>query len=797
MRARLVSPETVSVAAKMRSNVDVRVLSAWLFAFLCSVYLFVYSGNITISDEINLMATTESLAKRGEYTANPTFWKYTTFKIEGGKVEVVPDFEPLQSLLAAPLAWVALHVPHVGLIHLATIFNVLVTALTAVVVMGIVTELGYSGIVSLGCALIFGLCTIAFPYTKMFFREPLSGLFIAAALFCLVRWSTHQKPVWAPWSVLCLIGAYLAKEASLFAVPIFVWAYADLALPAIRPHVRQYRFWLVLALVIAALVLVGIVFASRMDTRGFGGRTLVLFNAAISRMNMLPQVGAAILGYLISPGKSFFVFTPISLATLWVFPRFLWLHRREAVLIAGLLLFALVGYAIIKWDVWWGGLAWGPRFLVPVAPLVAIPLAPLLRDVMDKRARIQRLMLSGLLGASLFVQVVGSWLDIRAYGEMISSIQSKDQTWSSIWEIRYSPVSWALPMLTRSDNWNFSWARYLWGRLQAGADQLDWFILGICIAFVAVTLVLLWRALNRQSAYQPVAWLTAWAVAVLLTGAVVGTVVYTIYPDDPRYYGGADRQQLLLALDNSDGPGDVLIVNDETLVRFVMNYSHSAIDWFSVRPDDELSAQAQSLVDNLMKFNSRLWLMLNYSPKRRTLTGLEQYITLHAYPIQQQVFSDYAQLALYSTVAAPDSQAARRPVHLLLGSGIELDGFDLSNNALSEIYRYGSYAQLSLLWRTRQSLTKNYTVFAQLIAPEGQLVWQADRQPADGFRPTSSWAIDQPIRDNYGFIIQPEWAPGDYHLIAGMYEYPALKRLPVQYDGGARDYIDLATIAIR
>ena len=43
------------------------VLAACVFAFLTGIYMLTYSGIVTITDEVSLMNTAESLAKRGDF----------------------------------------------------------------------------------------------------------------------------------------------------------------------------------------------------------------------------------------------------------------------------------------------------------------------------------------------------------------------------------------------------------------------------------------------------------------------------------------------------------------------------------------------------------------------------------------------------------------------------------------------------------------------------------------------------------------------------------------------------------
>jgi hypothetical protein len=305
-----------------------------------------------------------------------------------------------------------------------------------------------------------------------------------------------------------------------------------------------------------------------------------------------------------------------------------------------------------------------------------------------------------------------------------------------------------------------------------------------------------WQFQRRGSASRGFA-IIIWGASLLVSAVMMGGIVYGIY-DDPRFNGGADRRELLKVLSAEALPRDVLLLNDVSLSRFVINYSHADINWYIMRADDELWYESYLLLDNVIKADPRVWLMLNYAPSPHAQRAMENYMTAHAYPIEQQVFSDYAQLILYSTVGAPDPVHASQPVGLQLGDSVLLAGFDLTNNRLAKVFARGSDAQLSLLWQARKTMSQNYTVFVQLLAPDGHLVWQSDRQPVNGARPTSGWNANELVRDNYGFVVSAEWPAGSYRLIAGMYEPPSLKRLIVRGNGAPdRDFVDIASLEIQ
>lgn len=96
---------------------------------------------------------------------------------------------------------------------------------------------------------------------------------------------------------------------------------------------------------------------------------------------------------------------------------------------------------------------------------------------------------------------------------------------------------------------------------------------------------------------------------------------------------------------------------------------------------------------------------------------------------------------------------------------------------------------LRLLWSTSAPIPEDYTVFVHLLGPDGAIVAQNDRQPLEGFYPTSGWATDEPIEDFY-FMALPEQLPvGDYQLMVGWYQPTTNIRLPL---ADATDAVELA-----
>ena len=87
------------------------------------------------------------------------------------------------SLLLVPLVWLGRNIPGWGSATSALLFNSVVTAASAVVLFLIARQLGYAEREALTAGLVFGLATLAWPYAKTCFSEPLAGLCLLIALW--------------------------------------------------------------------------------------------------------------------------------------------------------------------------------------------------------------------------------------------------------------------------------------------------------------------------------------------------------------------------------------------------------------------------------------------------------------------------------------------------------------------------------------------------------------------------------------------------------------------------------------
>ncbi len=114
-----------------------------------------------------------------------------------------------------------------------------------------------------------------------------------------------------------------------------------------------------------------------------------------------------------------------------------------------------------------------------------------------------------------------------------------------------------------------------------------------------------------------------------------------------------------------------------------------------------------------------------------------------------------------------------------IGDSIELIGYDVESKEQRAL-------DVTLYWRATAPTGEDYTVFVQLLTPDGGLVAQHDGRPLYGYLPTSDWSPGDIVPDRHRLPLPADLPPGRYQLIAGMYALETLERLPV-YPGDGTD----------
>ena len=788
-----------------------------LVVLLIGVYFATYTGHGVSDDEWLLFDATESMARRGDLRTNFHFDATPPLSLKHVQPPSVSS-EPLQPLLAVPLFWIGSLLPGVGLVHTVWLFSLFNTALTAGVLYAWGLALGYRGRVAGTVALLYGLATIAWPYSRTYFREPLFTLLALSSAYGVLRarqvLSAGRRPyLYLAGAGLALAGALLAKESTLLLVPVILIE----ALPARLGNIRLSRRTLGVLIVLIVLILVLGWLALNAD-RIFDISRYAFADRIKQARGNLSQVPEGVAGYLFSPARSLWLFSPVLLAGFAGWRRLLRQGRgRQIATPLAMLVIFVVGYAAVRGPEWYGGLGWGARYLVPVAPFMALWLLPVVERLWESSTpRWQRAAFGALVIVSVLQQIVGILLPANLYTNVLNDQEPRIIPWKEgAWSLRWSPVRVNLDLLRDGETLDFAWSH---------AHGMSWLqpVLALALVALAAGWLAWWgRRARAVSSTRPLA-ITAFSMGGA-TILALGVGLYSIR-QDPRY-GGAFQPalDLLDVLEAEVQDDEVILLNDPTYARFFMNYyrrdeprvltlplspgeqpsPEQAPKIASAFPDELVHLSDTLIIGELATHTPRAWLVINSS---RFITWavrpVEHYLARHYFPVREVQATDTARAVLFDLTPAPSPTAAAWPdqrVDALFGEEgrVQLVGFDVPGGTTRQA---GDVLPVSLLWQANDAIPLDYTVALFLIASDGALVAQQDTFPEYYFAPTSTWRPGALLRDNHGLALPADLAPGEYELWLALYHWETpTERLPITALDGTSlgSHITLATVTVQ
>lgn len=754
--------------------------------------MLTYRAVIQSGDTLRALDAVTSQARHHDWMMDESNWFKPALIVRDDTDLPLREYdveERLNVRLALPLLRLADSLPRLGKIHTVWLFNVIVTSLTVGLVYCLARSLEFNEATAAIVAMTAGLGTILWAYSQTFFREPLSALFVAAALLFIQNGKRYQlifRLISVMLAAAALILAYSTKYSAVFAIPAaLVFALPD-------AHGASQRFSRRLALLL--LVSAGAVLALFIIVDPLPATFQTLF--AQFGLNT-DFTGAALRSYLLSPGASIWGTSPILLLAV---PGciLLWRQQRHYLVLAvvACLVCYAIGHALTTNAHWFGGLSWPPRFLLPVLPVVILACAPVAQAMLARgQARLRALWFILLL-YGVWIQFSGVSLSWSHYGETLPVESQGLAEWlPSMFQPRY--FRWVLlPQRWQDLGFDFLWTR---------ADLPMW---GISFALIAGVTILALARLLRHSRSR---WRYASPLLLLICLNLILLNLTAAYDSDPRTQSGQQAlhkvRDYLVQASHSD---DILLLSSNDYGNFVLNHFDGAeprsiilprplaqaasdrqpAQVVSNNPNSWFNAQTLRVIQHVAGHHDRLWVLDNTSPFMPwSFRPLERYLALNYYLIQDvrlAVPDDTVRLLEYSTAAAaPDVMSlyfGDASTDLRFGDSIRLAAYVLPTGTR---YRPGEAVLFSLLWQTATELNRDYTV-ATFIAEETSnqvLVQGYDSGPQAGFARTSTWEIGISIWDNRAIQIPSDAEPGDYRLWVVMYgrdgETGDISRLPV------------------
>lgn len=279
------------------------------------------------------------------------------------------------SVVAPGAAFLAIPLFLVGLIlglpqQFVLLYSVVCTALTATLIFHFSRLLGSGSKTSFLTGFTYGFGTLAWTYSKTFSAHPTSALILTLATYILaskvLRRARDDRSFFVSGALFGL--AFLVEnQNAIFLFPALLYLFSTLDRSRLKKAVPILLAGF--SLTGASMLLYNYVLFTDLfvfpESIYRGGSLLESLNAPICRS--LPEL-------LYEPSKGILYLSPVLMFSI---PGFILLwqqkFRSETLFLASLFIVDLAFFS--KWYAWYGGVCYGPRFLVSVIPFLIIPLS--------------------------------------------------------------------------------------------------------------------------------------------------------------------------------------------------------------------------------------------------------------------------------------------------------------------------------------------------------------------------------------------------------------------------------------
>ncbi len=231
----------------------------------------------------------------------------------------------------------------------------------------------------------------------------------------------------------------------------------------------------------------------------------------------------------------------------------------------------------------------------------------------------------------------------------------------------------------------------------------------------------------------------------------------------------------MASLNRAVQPTDAIITNDPALTTDFAELYAGRAPVLGLNHGGTLPADIEQRLRQIIAGHEQVWWLPNWLPPDQS--GVEQLLLAEGFQARAETFG---QQRLLLFVFPPALVEQPLPAATTFADAIRLEAV-----ALPPQVNRGQALPVELTWQGLIPLTEDYHVFLHLIDAQGQVVAQADGQPAHWTRPTSTWVVGERIEDRHGLWLPADLSPGPYKLLIGLYQ-PAegqRLRLPDGADG--------------
>jgi hypothetical protein len=375
-------------------------------------------------------------------------------------------------------------------------------------------------------------------------------------------------------------------------------------------------------------------------------------------------------------------------------------------------------------------------------------------------------------GGEFFLENTAALYDFR-YTQIVGQIES--------WSLENSDLAWWQP-------WGF-----------------DGLAFGLSLGLLLFSGWLLWQSLAGKQTFnesekksRPLLHTCKRSGAPLLLAAIITYILLARYYQTDQQFGppnDAYTRALNTAVAKSKA--------NEQIVTVAQYHYHVPMNRFKAKvPLTGFAQQAwpppQTALPLLRDATAgqNTWLVtLGFQPAAPDNTA-ERWLAANVFKASDEWVDESVRLVRYTTRRPTNIRAIKATLgQATLGQATLGQGqIQLVEVNLVESLRAGQGLPVEFVWLPLTHPLLDYHLFLQLLDADGRLVAQHDSPPNGGYSPTSTWQPHQPITTRHALILPPDLQPGDYRLIAGLYNPATGERLSVA-EGG--DFVELGNINIQ
>lgn len=704
-------------------------LRLFLFCLLLGSYLLVYVPYLDSIDGDAILAVSTSLVRHGSFDigvigAQDSLLLFDkarmgSFGLDGAlysKKGVTP------SLALLPLVALSELIPWLDTRATAMLFNPLVTAGTAVVLYSLVRRLGYRPRTGLIVALIYGLASLPLNYVKTLYGEPLAALLLLVSVDAVVRYRGSTIHVGTRYiSSLALAGLCVGLLIGVNMVYGMMVPIIAISIMLIAPKgTQRTRYSLSLRNVITfGLPVVGVVcLLGIYNWARFGNPLTTGYGFSVGEGFTTP-FWRGFIGLTISPFRGIAWYSPVLLLGI---PGWLMLRRRINWL--AWLTLMLVGLQIILfslWSSWEGGVVWGPRFLIPVIPLMALWLAPLVEATWANETirtrtisslhprRFLSVVIVAFAALSTVIQVLGVAFNIFTFNGYLFSryydLNTQGFSATVVTDLGASPIIGHLWLALKGYPLEPVWI-----------VNVDWLHLGVAF-FLVLTGVFMLR--TRRSVSLPI--------------VTIGIILIALNVVAARQQRG-EAYERITALNSTLNPPGTVVVASTGLGQSLLDMKGRNRIISTNAPTEPDDLRARGLWNDALKQGGNLWLVTWFPPGSPENWQERDLWDNASLGLERNAAGHRALLFNLTPPPMPEREA-----------GYSFGSFHLNRYGVEFV---DEGVLVSLEWSAEGEATEDYSWFVHLIDSNGNILAQQDRQPN---LPTSVWSPSEPVIDRLFF----------------------------------------------